>query len=504
MHHKPLKWVEDIPVSLRSYVITNYKTPKRWLPWMSAFLGLAFLIIAMATPAIKGKPLPTKRIKTTTWLVLDLSSSMNQKDIRPSRLERAKMKLEEFINKNNYTDMGLIVFAGSSHVLLPPTGAKATLKSYIREIDSSIMPVSGKDITALRTLCDSLMQSDTKSSSLILITDRVLTSSLESLRKDASMYQMNIFPWYIVSKQQALAYSNSSDTFLTVDESDVNTMILSVKKSKEVQVENDSQNIRWIDSSFYMILIAILFFLPVFRKGWIIRSWLLFLLCTSISSCDLTQDRRGIWTTADYRAQLMSKKGNWKEAEKNYQSVSHKAYAAYKVGDFDEAANLYALDSTKDSRLNATRIYIVLKEYDLAQQSLDRVLDRFPRDKEGLALNDTIASLKEKVSWIQKKKKKSDWKEQKGKKKKYGEKQFVDRVFDPEAKLDSNARVEGGKVQKAFQQDRKLNGVFGSDPNGAVKVLIRSSKSDPKVFLKKKLEMQEQITNNVLVKKKML
>ena len=79
------------------------------------------MIIGMAGPTWKKKEIPGQKIQAVVLIALDLSKSMMTKDIQPNRIERAKFKINDFLDANPRARAGLIAFAGTAHPVLPFT-----------------------------------------------------------------------------------------------------------------------------------------------------------------------------------------------------------------------------------------------------------------------------------------------------------------------------------------------------------------------------------------------
>ncbi len=104
--------------------------------------------------------------------VLDLSKSMNSEDIEPSRLERAKLEITEFVRKADNIRVGLIAFAGSNFIASPLTFDIDTFITILNGLQSSSMSVGGTQIIdALETAENIFITNSDADRNLILITD---------------------------------------------------------------------------------------------------------------------------------------------------------------------------------------------------------------------------------------------------------------------------------------------------------------------------------------------
>ena len=90
---------------------------KFWL----ALTALALIIVMVARPQFGTKISHEKRMGIETIICMDISNSMLAEDVTPSRLDRAKMLIENLVDNFTNDKIGLIVFAGDAFVQLPIT-----------------------------------------------------------------------------------------------------------------------------------------------------------------------------------------------------------------------------------------------------------------------------------------------------------------------------------------------------------------------------------------------
>lgn len=92
---------------------------RRYVPPVLLLLALAALVGGTARPHVRGL-VPEDR--ATVVLVLDVSRSMEARDVRPSRIGAAKRAIRIFLdNAPERLRIGMVVFAGVPQVASPPT-----------------------------------------------------------------------------------------------------------------------------------------------------------------------------------------------------------------------------------------------------------------------------------------------------------------------------------------------------------------------------------------------
>jgi Ca-activated chloride channel family protein len=131
---------------------------------------LFFLAFAMAKPIFgEGKVTSTGR-NAEILIALDISNSMNVRDINPteSRLSIAKRSLIQLINSLRGEKIGICVFAGNAYVQLPLTGDYDAAKMYVNEIETDMVSEQGTNIGEA-LLNTARMYSKAKNSKLLLL-----------------------------------------------------------------------------------------------------------------------------------------------------------------------------------------------------------------------------------------------------------------------------------------------------------------------------------------------
>ena len=145
----------------------------RWV-WKHrlTFSGLILLIFAASGPQIGTRVAPVERKGIDLVFALDVSESMNAQDVKPSRLEKAKFEISQMINQLQGDRVGLIVFAGSSHLYLPLTSDYEAAQLFLDAIETKMIPSQGTDLsTALRTAISAFNEENEKYKVMVLVTD---------------------------------------------------------------------------------------------------------------------------------------------------------------------------------------------------------------------------------------------------------------------------------------------------------------------------------------------
>lgn len=119
---------------------------RRHVPATLLLVALASMVVALARPT-RSERVPRER--ATIVLAIDVSISMDATDVRPSRLAAAKAAAESFTGLlPEQINLGLVSFAGSATVLVPPSTDRDTVRSGIERLTLAEATAIGEAIVA--------------------------------------------------------------------------------------------------------------------------------------------------------------------------------------------------------------------------------------------------------------------------------------------------------------------------------------------------------------------
>ncbi len=147
----------------------------RWRPevkfWL-AMTALVFFIVALARPQFGTRLDTRERMGIEAIIALDVSNSMLAEDVKPNRLEKAKMMVSNMVDGMRDDKIGLIVFAGQAFVQLPITSDYVSAKMFLETISPSMISVQGTDVAeAINLSMRSFTQQEDVSRAIFVITD---------------------------------------------------------------------------------------------------------------------------------------------------------------------------------------------------------------------------------------------------------------------------------------------------------------------------------------------
>jgi Ca-activated chloride channel homolog len=114
--------------------------------------ALAMLIVAIARPQWGSETQQIDQKGLQVMVALDVSQSMLAQDIKPTRLDRAKLEVRDLTRQLNGDEIGIVPFSGAAFVQVPLTSDYTTALTYLGNADPSLISRPGTVIgDAIRT-----------------------------------------------------------------------------------------------------------------------------------------------------------------------------------------------------------------------------------------------------------------------------------------------------------------------------------------------------------------
>lgn len=143
----------------------------RHLLFVLRILALSVLILAFARPqsGIRGEEVITEGLDIV--LALDVSTSMLAEDLKPNRVEAAKLVATDFVKGRANDRIGMVVFAGESYTQCPLTIDYGIVLRFLSELQTGMIEDGTAIGMGLATAVNRLRTSTAKSKVIILLTD---------------------------------------------------------------------------------------------------------------------------------------------------------------------------------------------------------------------------------------------------------------------------------------------------------------------------------------------
>jgi Ca-activated chloride channel homolog len=132
--------------ALAGSLIVGMSLRRRRIKTFSLLLAMVLLILALAQPKWGYHWQRVTREGIDIVIAIDTSKSMLARDVKPDRLERAKMEVRELLDTLQGDRVALVAFAGSSYTVCPLTLDYAAVELFLKVVKVGVVPLGGTDI----------------------------------------------------------------------------------------------------------------------------------------------------------------------------------------------------------------------------------------------------------------------------------------------------------------------------------------------------------------------
>ena len=161
-----------VSAHLRSQLTQSVSIGRRRIQRTLLLAALALLFVALAGPLAGYRWEQVSRRGIEIIFAVDTSRSMSTPDVRPDRLTRAKLAIDDFTNRLDGDGVGLVAFAGDAYLVCPVTLDYAAFHESLSSIDVNTIGRGGTDIaSAIREAAAALRRRPSNDKILILVTD---------------------------------------------------------------------------------------------------------------------------------------------------------------------------------------------------------------------------------------------------------------------------------------------------------------------------------------------
>jgi Ca-activated chloride channel family protein len=185
-------------------------------------------------------------------------------------------------------------------------------------------------------------------------------------------------------------------TSVSLDDQDVEWIQNSTQTHLQLVQQQEAEE-RWIDSGYYLTLPIVLLVSLWFRRGWTIR-WApscVLLLNFWAPSAPLSLDIKWVdlFLTADQQGRCAFEKGDYLTAAERFEDPYWKGISLYRVGNYDEAVNQFALLESAEAYFYLGNCYARLGGYPAAVDSYGEALRIRPDFEEAEENRKLVVSL---------------------------------------------------------------------------------------------------------------
>lgn len=281
------RWEGIIAPHLLDRLLVQGSQNRKITPLSLSFVFAGISIVALAGPSWRQQASPFFKDEAPLVIALDLSETMLQEDVQPSRLDRAKQKIHDLLSIRGASPTGLIVFSGTAHTVIPLTDDPEIIDNLLTAVTPQIMPTSGKRTEKILPLVQLVLEDSKAKGTVLLMTDAFDESASNAFVRYFAQAGHQLLVWGIGSESKtespaktrnplqveslrSLAKAcNGSYIGLSIDKRDTR---YALRKTKSYLVAAEDEFSPWVDEGYYLIMPMVALIALWFRKGWTL-SW---------------------------------------------------------------------------------------------------------------------------------------------------------------------------------------------------------------------------------------
>ena len=370
-------------------------------PWLAA-LAWTLGCVAMAGPAWEREDLPLYRNSAARVIAIELAPTMLAADLKPTRLARARHKINDILDASRDMQTALIGYAGDAFVAAPLTDDVNTVRNLVDALEPGVMPVvgnaTGRAIEEARRL---ITQAGLSRGEVIVLADAVSSDAVAAARaaraQGISVSVLGVgnsagapvplpqggflqdsagnivLPKLDVSALRALAEAGGGRyATLSADRGDLDAVLADSRDPSDARAGADSSaaSERFRDRGPWFVLALLPLAVLAFRRGWLMLLALVLLPVPRAEAFSFAD----LWQRPDQQAASALADGDAARAQQLAQDPALRGSAAYRADDYAAASEAFAAGEGADAAYNRGNALAKLGRYDDALAAYDRAL----------------------------------------------------------------------------------------------------------------------------------
>ena len=369
-------WSKVCDENLLDFLLIKSNGEKRKWPMISAVVTVLFLVVALAGPTWSKKSNPALSVENPVMIMLNMSGDMWQKDVSPSRIERAKYVIKDLVKTLKNTESGLIVYSKEPFMITPLTEDAAIIDNLLPALEMNIMPENGDRLDrAIDLAVERMQKAALPSGNIVVLTANVgerFDAALESASKAAAAgYDVDIVNMSSQNNDKLKMVAEKGRGLYISYNKGLDLLIKKINDitAKEIKQSQNMQTV-WNDMGWYFLWLPALLLLGYFRRGLLVIV-VMFLL--------FGQPVQASWFLNDNQEALKNfKEQNYGAAAEKFTDTQWKASAAYKSGDYDAAFKNFAKGNDVTALYNQGNALAKGGKIDEAIKKYEEVLQQQP------------------------------------------------------------------------------------------------------------------------------
>ena len=397
---------------------------RAWIPWMLSLM-LILVLTAMAGPVLEKRSVPVLKKNLAKVLVLDVSHSMLAEDLRPNRIERAKFKLRDLLNRIDEGETALIAYAGDAHVISPLTSDTHTITTLLPGLEPDIMPHRGSRPDRAMELAVKLLDGHSANpGEVIWLTDGIPENVIPTVAQLMGRHRLSVIgvgtvkgapipgknSGFLKNSKGGIVMSRLDTSPLQVlaqqkggtfqilrnDDRDLEIVLNQpILMNEYLEDETEKKGDIWREEGPWLLLIMLPLAALMFRRGLIFGFLLISLHLPGfvISESAYAFEWKDLWKNKDQQGQQYFIEGLHSEAAQVFENPEWKGLSYFRSGNLENALEEWKEIDSPRSLFNQGNALAKLGKLEQAIENYEQVLEREPDHSDALFNRDLLLKL---------------------------------------------------------------------------------------------------------------
>ena len=400
------RWQQLLPIAFQKVLLKGGSGHNSRQPWIA--LGLAWLlaILALLGPSWQHAQQSNEKPADPLVIVLDLTPSMLATDHQPTRLEQAKRKILDLLRNRPDSQTAIVVYAGSTHTVVPLSDDLATSANLLESLKPSLMPTSGQQADfAVERALQLLKQAQLGRGRILLITSALSASEENSISRSLNAQPTPLLILGVGTREGAPIVSedgsflkdergsiviprldatgltafaqkhNGRYANMTLNDNDLRRLGLLDSPQALSHTGEPTLLEQRVDQGYWLLLPLLLMAALAGRRGWLLC---LPLLLISLPQTSYAMQFDDLWLRPDQQGQRLLDQQRPAEAAQRFSDTRWQGKALYEAGNYSEAAKRFAHGDQASDHYNRGNALAKSGELEAALDAYEQALERDP------------------------------------------------------------------------------------------------------------------------------
>ncbi|MGE9270778.1 MAG: VWA domain-containing protein [Verrucomicrobiales bacterium] len=251
------------------------KQHKAGAPAVLLLVGWLIAVVIVAGPTWRLEPSPFAEDAAPLMIVLKADASMEEPANSPTPMERAQLKIADLAEIRQGQPLGLIAYAGSAHLVLPPTKDTNTVAQMAGEITPEIMPIPGDRLDLALLKADKILASQETAGSILIVADSIKSPNqgLHHAWEEGHQPPINVLLIQSPASPPAESSSRAAKAIgakmiaMTSDPSDVEKVVRDAARPPRVSDQELTEGEQWHEGGWWLVSILVALSAWSFRRS---------------------------------------------------------------------------------------------------------------------------------------------------------------------------------------------------------------------------------------------